>query len=51
LRNNCLIRHVIKGKTERKKEIKNEEEEEEDISSYRIILRKREAIETCKRKQ
>jgi len=33
---------------ERQKERKNEEEE--DISSYRIILGKREAIETYKRK-
>jgi hypothetical protein len=39
LRNNCLIKHVIEGKTGRK-------DEEEDISSYRIILREREAIET-----
>jgi hypothetical protein len=40
LRRNCLLKHVIKGKREGK--IETTEDENEDLSSYRITLRKRE---------
>lgn len=39
------LKHVNEETKERR------EDEEEDISSYRILLRKMEAIETWKRKQ
>jgi hypothetical protein len=35
---NCLLKHFIVGKTDRRIEVR--EEEEEDISSYQIALRK-----------
>jgi hypothetical protein len=35
---NCLLRHFIGGKTDRRIEVR--EEEEEDVSSYQIALRK-----------
>jgi hypothetical protein len=37
LRRNCLLKHIIEGKIERRTEDK-----EEDVSSYWITLRKRE---------
>jgi len=37
---NCLLKHYIVGKIDRRIEVR--EEEEEDVSSYKIALRKRE---------
>jgi hypothetical protein len=39
LHRNCLLKHVIEGETERRIEVT---EDEEDISSYRVMLLKRE---------
>jgi len=41
---NCLLKHVIEGKIDRR--VKMKEDEEEDVSSYLITLRKREHIAT-----
>ena len=39
LHNNCLLKHVIEGKIDEMKEVK--EDEEEDVSSYWMTLRQR----------
>jgi hypothetical protein len=39
LRRNCLVKHVIEGRTEREIEVTGREE---DVSSYWMTLRKRE---------
>jgi len=45
---NCLLKHVIAGNIEGRIEII--EDEEEDVSCYRITLRKREGTGDWKRK-
>jgi hypothetical protein len=42
LRRNCLLKHVIEGKLEGRKEVT--EDEEEHVSSCWMTLRKREVI-------
>jgi hypothetical protein len=49
VRRNCLIKHVIEGKIEGRIEVM--EDEEEDVSCYRMTLRKREDTGDWKRKQ
>jgi hypothetical protein len=52
LRRNCLLKHVIEGKIEGRKEGwgGRREDEEEDASNHLMILRKQEDTENCKRK-
>ena len=44
LRNNCILQHVIERK------MQGREDEEEEVSSYWVTLRKREAVSPWKRK-